>query len=42
MKRKKNMKKAVSMLMLLVFLTGSIAGCGKEKATVSETEETIT
>ena len=41
MKRKKNMKKAVSMLMLLVFLTGSIAGCGKEKATVSETEETV-
>lgn len=41
MKRKKNMKKAVSMLMLLVLLTGSIAGCGKKEATVSETEETV-
>lgn len=36
MKNKRNMKKAASVLMLLVFLTGAIAGCGKKEPAVSD------
>lgn len=40
MKKKKIMKKTLSMLLLLVFLTGSVAGCGKTEAVVTDTSKT--
>lgn len=39
MKKKRNVKKLVSMLLFLVFLTACIEGCGKKETTSSETEQ---